>query len=636
MTEQHDDFELLEFEQVEATPGTALLRLAARRPSGADVGPCLLVVSDGPVQHRHKQLPALPAASGLIRAAFSAPLAHVAPGATYALELPDGGSVRLPAPARRRSALAPLQADQPDEAADRSQEALDEARIVEAERRAESRRLAIAELEKRLRHERERRAAAEADLGHLRAERDAARAERDNAAAERSAALADRDRAEARARAAAAATGALEAQLQAAADAVNDGRVALEVQLADRDAELERLRAMIEITQGRAQSSRRDAAELEEQIARLRAQHATLEQALEDRDAERARAVAALQDVVAAGRAELSKAQNQVIELEDQLETLRQDRARRDAQHAYDLQTAQVRLDVARAEFEAARSDGETLNRRVASLESTLAELDAALAQRAAEIDVLRSALTQRGDPATVSDTQASVASSVELERLLADVRAAAAADASSTLGAEIDLLRAELEDHTQQIGRLQSELADADQRASAAEVELVTRTGELEAFGDSMRAQIRDLQRSREELITAATLSRAELDSERRRADAAEAELERIRQETSRAEAERKRASAAYAQVQATVAEHGRQVDELARSLASAEQTLREAHDMISVHEARNGELAAALRAETHRRVAVEEELVAATANGQLLRETLVYEASRNRPSAE
>src|SRR5579875_1970800 len=106
VSEGQVQFELVEFEQVEAAPGTALLRVSGRPGPDMVSGALTLVINNAGTEHRHEQLPALPGPPGLIRAAFSAPHEHVGPGASYALALPGGGIVRLPAPVRRRAALS--------------------------------------------------------------------------------------------------------------------------------------------------------------------------------------------------------------------------------------------------------------------------------------------------------------------------------------------------------------------------------------------------------------------------------------------------------------------------------------------------------------------------------------------------
>ncbi len=640
MSDRDTEFELLEFEQVEAAPGTALLRIAARPGAAIAPGPLTLVISDGPVEHRHEQLPALPGPPDMIRVAFSAPLEHVGPGVAYALELPGGRLIRLPAPSRRPSALTSVFQPEHGPAGARPVASgppaggQDASRLAEAEERAESRRIAIVELERRLQGERERRAAAELDVAHLRAERDEARSQRDTALSERDAAFSDREQAEARARVSAASAGTFEAQVRAATDAAASGRAELEAQLADRTAEVERMRTVAELAQARAQTSRREAAELDEQLARAQSQITVLRQSIEERDAERARVVAAMEEIVATTRAELTTLQERVHGLEEELEAARDAGTRRDAQHAYDLETAQARLDVAQAEMEVARTEADALRHRSAELEATLAELDAALAQRGAEIELLRGVVTERGTGAVAEQTPGLIASSVELETLLADVRAEAFADASATLLAEIEVLRAQVMQQRLETQRVEARLTDALKRADTAEAGLVARTRELEQFGARLREQIKDLQRSREELITAVTHSQGLLEQERGRAAAAEAEIERIRAAAEETAGELRQASSDAEQAHSEAEQHERRAQELAESLSSAQKTLREARDAIGVHESRNRELADAVRAETEKRIRAEEALVTATANHTLIRETLALEASRNRPS--
>jgi chromosome segregation ATPase len=549
VTDLQGQFELVEFEHVEAAPGTALLRLAARPSPTMGPGPLILVITDGDIQHRHEQLPALPGPPGLIRAAFSAPLNHVAPGASYSLELPNGEVVRLPAPSRRRPALGtpaptvagaaatPVASEPPAEDHEQS-------RLVEAERRAESRRLAISELERRLQSERERRSAAESDMAFLRSERDEARAERDAAVADRDEAVADRDQAEARARAAAASAGTLEAQIRASSDSATREQAGLEAQLADRTAEIERIRTAAEVAQARAHTSRQEVTALDEQLAHAQGQISVMQQALEERESERASATAALDGTVASARAESTAARERVVSLQEELTSLREIAEQSDAQHTYDLETAQARIDVAQADAEAARTDTEALRHYNAELESTLAELDAALATRAAEIELLRVAA--------------------------ADASAQAPAGASPQPVADPGVA-----------AQFADALAAANARADAAEAALSIRTTEIEEFGDKVREQLKDVQRSREDLVAAAEQTQAELNNERNRADSAEAELVRLQSAAS------------------TV------VDELKNA-------------------------SAAVQAETEKRIRAEEALVTAAAHHALTAESLALEASR------
>jgi chromosome segregation ATPase len=513
VTEPDDHFQLIEFEQVEAAPGTALLRVAARSSATAGVGPLTLVVTNGEHLYRHEQLPALPGPADLIRAAFSAPLEHVANGATFALELSDGELARLPAPARRRAALGvpPAPASGAGAMPPVSGPAAEEpgpSRLVEAERRAESRRLALSELERRLQSERERRAAAESDIAHLRTERDEARAERDAALADRDEALADRDQAEGRARAAAASAGTLGAQVRTAAGEASHAQAALEAQLADRTSELERMRAAAEVAQARAHASRREVTSLDEQLAHAQGQITVLEQTIDEREAERELAAAAMDDAVAAARAE----------------------------------TEQARLGVAHAEIEMARTEAETLRHHNAELEFTLAEFHAALAGRAAEIELLREAVAHAGERSAADSSQvdtSSVASSADgdrdadFEARLAEARV----EASGSLPAEVELLRAQVAEHVNRLDAARMSRDAALARADAAERALANRTTELEQLDEKVGEQIKDVQRSREELVAITEQTEAQRERERQRAEAAEAKnhelLEGLRTET-------------------------------------------------------------------------------------------------------
>jgi chromosome segregation ATPase len=399
VTDLQGQFETVEFEHVEAAPDTALLRVAARPSQAADTGPLTLLITDGDNHYRHEQLPALPAPAGLIRAAFSAPLSQLVAGASYSLELADGELVPLPAPSRRRPAIvtpAATGAAATPVASEPPAEENEASRLVEAERRAESHRLAISELERRLASERERRSAAESDMAFLRAERDEARAERDAAIADREEAIADRDQAEARARAAAASAGTLEAQLRTGSDSATRELANLEAQLADRVAEIERIRTAAEVAQARAYASRQELTALDEQLAHAQAQISVMQQALEERESERASATAAL------------------------------DRA------------AALRL-------------------HNAELESTLAELDAALAMRAAEIEVLRVAVAERG---TTAPVEPAVAANL--------------ADALAQANLRADEAQAALEARTGELARLQEALRVESEKRGRAEEALV------------------------------------------------------------------------------------------------------------------------------------------------------------------
>ena len=99
--------ELEGFERLEATPGTALLRIAARASAGTlDARRVTLVVHHGRRGVRLSPLPAPPDRSGMLRLAYSAPLALVDQADGFALELVDGSILELPTPTLRAAAQA--------------------------------------------------------------------------------------------------------------------------------------------------------------------------------------------------------------------------------------------------------------------------------------------------------------------------------------------------------------------------------------------------------------------------------------------------------------------------------------------------------------------------------------------------
>ncbi len=626
MSDEEDAFELVEFEQVEAAPGTALLRISARPSPTMVEGTLTLVITDGPAEHRHEQLPALPGPPDLLRVAFSAPLEHVGQDATFALALADGRLVPLPTPTRRRAALS-IQAGSAGAAArtPASGPATEDepTRLVEAERRAESRRLAIIELERRLQSERERRSAAESDIAFLRSERDQARSERDAALTDRDEALADRDQAEARARASASSAGTLEAQIRAATESAIRAQNALAAQVADRTAELDRMRTAAEVAQARAQASRREATALDEKLAHAQAQVSVLQQSLDDREAEHLKAISAMEDTLSTARADRTTALERAVALEEELEALRDAAARSEAQHAYDLETAQARLDVAHAEIEVARAETEALHHHSGELEATLAELDAALARRAAEIDLLRGVISQANEQIEQTGTAAEL-SGPKLESLLADVRVQERADVSAGLLAEVELLRTQVLEQEQELRDTQSSLDAAFSRVDAAESALAAKTREQEQYGEQLRTQVKDVQRDHEQLAAQAERARAELERERQRTAQAEAELERMRSTASEIAGKLRHAGAAVDHAQADAQMYEKRAVELSTTLSSAERTLREARDAIAAHEAKNRELAEAVKMETEKRLRAEDALVTVTAQQALTAESL------------
>jgi chromosome segregation ATPase len=231
------EFELVEFEQVEPTPGTALLRITGR--SGTEQNPvvsALLIADGGQAPHRVSPLPSPPGPPGTVRIAFSAPLDVVRRGTKFALELLDGSVIRLPAPSKHRPP--------------RNHDGL--AAEAERHRLADAERLRALEIERRRAVESERQRSVESD--RLRTERDQALTDRNRALLERNHALSDRDDAESRARAAAAGLGAVEAQARSA----NETAARLQIELDEAQEE--------------THNQRREVVELSELIARVRAE----------------------------------------------------------------------------------------------------------------------------------------------------------------------------------------------------------------------------------------------------------------------------------------------------------------------------------------------------------------------------
>ena len=468
------------------------------------------MITNGEHLYRHEQLPALPGPADLIRAAFSAPLEHVANGATFALELHGGELVRLPAPARRRAALGmpPSPVSGAGATPPVSGPAAEEpgpSRLVEAERRAESRRLALSELERRLESERERRAAAESDIGHLRAERDEARAERDAALADRDEALADRDQAEGRARAAAAAAGTLEAQVRGAADEAAHAQAALEAQLVDRTAELERMRTAAEVAQARAHASRREVTSFDEKLAHAQAQVTVLEHTLDERETERELAAAAMDDAVAAARAETAGVYERVTALEDELAAQRDAIARQAPSRAM---TSRPRR---RDSTSRTRSRDGADRGRSTPPPQRRARVDAGRVRRGAggagggDRTVARSG---RGGgrapirrPLAGRRSPAGHGVEVDVDARLAEARA----EASASLLAEVELLRAQVAEYGNRLDAARSSRDTALARADTAEAALATRSSELDQLDEKVREQVKDVQRSREELVAVA-----------------------------------------------------------------------------------------------------------------------------------
>ena len=145
-----------------------------------------------------------------------------------------------------------------------------------------------------------------------------------------------------------------------------------------------------------------------------------------------------------AARAETASARERLGALEEELASLRNLASRSDAQHSYDLETAQTRIDAAQAETEAVHAEAEAIRHHNAELESTLAELDAALAARAAEIELLRGAVGGAAERRRAGRLRARARSAPSSRRAWRRL----ASEASSVLVAEVELLRAQVQEH--------------------------------------------------------------------------------------------------------------------------------------------------------------------------------------------
>ena len=161
--------ELDGFEQIEATPGTALLRIAARASAevaGGRRGHAGDQRRD-PATSAHVAAGAAETRAGSCGRRIPPRSRCLQKAAAFSLELADGSVVELPAP-RRRTAGVPRREPPAAARAAAATAALGEAERAElreerrlrdeAERRAEARRHAINELERRLEAERDRRA----------------------------------------------------------------------------------------------------------------------------------------------------------------------------------------------------------------------------------------------------------------------------------------------------------------------------------------------------------------------------------------------------------------------------------------------------------------------------------------------
>ncbi len=407
MIEAPSDFELVEFEQVEAAPGTALLRVTARPgrdPSAAP--PALLIADGGPVPQRVEPLPSPPDPAGMLRVAFSAPLDVVRRGTTFALELVDGSVVRLPAPSRRRPP--------------RSHDGI----AAEAERRrlADADRLRSLEIERRRAVDAERQRAVESE--RLRSERDQALADRNRALTERNHALSDREDAESRARAASAGTGALEAQVRSAKETAARLQSELEAQTRSANESGARLRSELE---AQTRSANEAGARLQSELDGAREETHTQRRKVVDLSEQIARVTAELETIRAEANATRTESEQGKLRISELTRS---------------LERAEERESVASGEIESLR---ERVAERAAHEADSerLQVVEGALVVRDAEIELLN---------ATVSDL---------LDHFEEH------ADARERAAAHVELLEGERAKLSEEHQRLSGELARlSDERA--------------------------------------------------------------------------------------------------------------------------------------------------------------------------
>ncbi len=338
-------FEVSSFEQVQATPGTVLLRIGGAwlGPVRERLAPPMLVIDDGRRTHRVAALPGPDDANPLAgpeptqwRAAYAAPEALLGGRPAFALDIGRGGLIDIPRPGVRtivRPAAAPA-APVDDRAAREEQER--------------------ARAEQELREQQER----------LRADQEA----RDQAKARR-AAEADRDAEIAR-------TAALREE-------------ALRRAQEEREAELRRAQAVLAADAARAQASRDAAArrigELETRIDGYRDMLAQATEALalaNGRLEADAHELAGALDVAASQTAQREQAEADALAFREQLAEL-------EAEHAQALQRATS------AESELARAQDHATEQRTGPDPAELAELQASIAHERAVAERLRDAYGQ-------------------------------------------------------------------------------------------------------------------------------------------------------------------------------------------------------------------------------------------------
>jgi hypothetical protein len=489
-------FEVEGFEQVQATPGTALLRLSGRWQAEVRerLAPPMLVIDDGRRTHRVAALPGPDEANPLAgpdaplwRAAFAAPAALLGSRCAFALDVGRGGLIDIPRPGARAAAAtravpavpamptmpgatvpampSPTSAPPPAVPAvpampaipapaapvDEHQAARERATAQEAADRArvqhEHERLAAAEHSReRGEREKQRLAAEERERERLRTEREqhlAAQRDREQALhAERERLAAERTQRE---HIAAAALEREQRETEARRAAEHEhSQTQREAQLRraqeQREAELRRAHAQLEADAARAQVSRDAAArrisELEQRIDGYRDMLAQATEAL----------------AVANGRLETD-----AQELADALDAAAAQSAQREQAQA-DAQQARVLVAELQTEHErmiehtsTMESDLQIERGRVGELQSVVAASEQELAQLRADV---RRGVPPAADPGELAELQARV----DHERAIAERLRAAYSQESAARDAEVLAWHAEC----QQALTRAAQLADA------------------------------------------------------------------------------------------------------------------------------------------------------------------------------
>jgi chromosome segregation ATPase len=364
VTDASSSFELLEFEQVQAGAKTVLLRLAARAPTEVTVeGLTLLVDGDG-APARLSPLPAPAGPADVVRAAFAVAPELLDVDTSFALELPDGSTVQLPAPTRRDAGRRPPATSRPPERTE-------DPRLAEAEQRAASRRLAIVELQRRLGAEHARRTQAETEARRARA----------TATAEAATHVELRSRLDELAADAARLQAALDEAGQALVDQTESATT-----LTARVAELEQ--ATAETTERYAAVEaelERTATDLAQVSGELSERDAGLRAATDELERERASHRDELERESASHRDELEAANASSEELRAQMTELE-----------CRLEDEQVRLEAAESDVHSAREQFAGVEAELAGVRAAAEEVAAALADRTTEVELLRDAAVAR------------------------------------------------------------------------------------------------------------------------------------------------------------------------------------------------------------------------------------------------